>query len=97
MTRGLYKTYEGDIDGHKRNTDFETIVAHDLDFKNILFCFICLGVGVVLSMAIATMEYMIKGPRDRSKTPPIQHHTEEDFGEESTRTRVHGWGSVDLI
>ena len=97
MTRGLYKTYEGVIDGHMRNTDFETIVAHDLDFKNIFFCFICLGVGVVLSMAIATMEYMIKGPRGRSKTPPIQHHTEEDFGEESTRTRVHGWGSVDLI
>ena len=69
MTRGLYKTYEGDINGLLRQQNFETVAAYDLSFKNVVFCFICLGMGAALSLTIATVEFMAK----RFKTLFVQH------------------------
>ena len=84
-TRGFYKTYTrhgGDIDGLKRNQNFETIVAHELNFKNVIFCFICLAVGVALSLSIATLEYMVM--MIKSKKVLTQHHVRVQVWQESS-------------
>ena len=79
-TRGLYKTYithGGDIDRHMRNKNFETVVANALNLENVIFCFICLGVGLIVSLSIATMEYMSK----IFKAPLIKHDALAQLGQ----------------
>ena len=91
MTRGLFGTYEGDIDGDSRKQDYEGVVAFDLNFNNVMFCFIVLSVGVTLSLIIASAEFL----KDKlfKKITQRSSHTDTAFW----RTLNMGPGSTSML
>ena len=64
-SRGLFRTmikyYDVADYGWNWNEDYQTLAdPQPLDFTNVMFCFICLASGMVLSISTAAMESIVK-------------------------------------